>query len=97
MALTFNRLVRNDLRVILRYYESLGGMPLADRFFAELEALISQVGERPTSFHPVAEGLRRANLPNFPYHLLFRERIGSVRVLVIRHHRKHPDYEIHRV
>jgi hypothetical protein len=86
MAISFNRLVQGDLRIVLEYYERAGGRGLADRFFEELTALISSVEQRPTSFHPVAEGFRRANFPSFPYHFLFRERGGLVRVLVLRHH-----------
>jgi plasmid stabilization system protein ParE len=92
MDLIFHRLVQHDLRLVLRYYESEGGDLLADRFFAELQALVVQVSQRPASFHPDKADLRRANLKNFPYHLLFRLRANSIHVLVLRHHRRHPDY-----
>ena len=39
---------------------------------------------------------RRANFPSFPYHLIFRETVDGVRVLVLRHHRRHPDYGLSR-
>ena len=35
---------------------------------------------------------RRANFPSFPYHLIFRETADGARVLVLRHHHRHPDY-----
>lgn len=90
MALTFHRLVQADLRTVLRYYEEHGGVALADRFFAELEVLLAQVEAEPRKFHPVAGGLRRANLRSFPYHVLFEDSAAGVRVLVLRHHRRHP-------
>jgi plasmid stabilization system protein ParE len=92
MAKSFNRLVQSDLRIVLQYYETVGGKKLADRFFDEVTAVVLAIEQRPGSFHPVAEGLRRANMPTFPYHFLFRERVGSVRVLVLRHHRRHPTF-----
>ena len=92
MAKSFNRLVQSDLGIVLQYYETVGGKRLADRFFDEITALVSAIEERPGSFHPVARGLRRANMSNFPYHFLFRERVGSVRILVLRHHRRHPNF-----
>ena len=90
MALIFHRLVQKDLRAVLRYYEEEGGVALADRFFAELDSLVAQVAVEPRKFHQVAGGLRRANMVRFPYHLLFREGAAGIRVLVLRHHKRHP-------
>ena len=90
MDLPFHRLVQQDLRTVLDYYRTVGGDALADRFFAELTALVKQVAAHPASFHPVSGGLRRANMASFPYHLLYRERPRAVRVLILRHHRRHP-------
>ena len=33
---------------------------------------------------------QRADLRRFPYHFLFRIVDDSVRILVVRHHRRHP-------
>ena len=92
MPLRFHRLVQKDLRAVLRYYEEEGGAPLADRFFAEVDALVEAIAREPTRFHFTDHGLRRANLARFPYHLLFRERAGNIRILVLRHHRRHPRF-----
>ena len=43
MALIFHRLVQKDLRTVLEYYTEEGGAPLADRFFAEIEALVARI------------------------------------------------------
>ena len=96
MDLTFHRLVQQDLRTVLSYYQSVGGDALADRFFDELTALVAKVAAQPTMFHPLEGGLRRANLANFPFHLVYRERVGTVRILVLRHHRQHPVTGAHR-
>ena len=92
MAKSFNRLVQSDLGIVLQYYETVGGRSLADRFFDEVTALVAAIEQRPSSFHPASDGLRRANMSNFPYHFLFRERVGSVRILVLRHHRRHQKF-----
>lgn len=96
MALTFHRLVQNDLRIVLRYYEEEGGKNLADRFFCELEQIITDVAQHPTRFHLVDKEIRRANLENFPYHLLFRDTGNNVRVLILRHHRRRPNFGLRR-
>ena len=41
--------------------------------------------------------LRRVNLDRFPYHFLFRIHGDTVRILVVRHHRRHPLYGRQRV
>ena len=92
MNLTFHRLVQRDLNEVLAYYESVGGRKLADSFFDEVSRVVQMIEERPTSFHTITHGLRRANLTTFPYHLIFREKGNSVRVLVLRHHRRQPDF-----
>ena len=96
MALIFHRLVQKDLRVALRYYEEEGGLVLADQFFVEFDALVVEVDRAPRKFHPASHGLRRANMPRFPYHLLFREGVAGVRVLVLRHHRRRPAFGVDR-
>jgi len=92
MALIFHRLVQKDLRTALRYYEEESGAALADRFFAELDGLVAEIGRHPTKFHLVSQELRRANMTRFPYHLLFRESSRGIHVLVLRHHRRHPGF-----
>ena len=66
MALIFHRLVQKDLRTALRYYEEESGTALADRFFAELDALVAGIERHPKKFHLVSQGLRRANMTRFP-------------------------------
>ena len=96
MSLIFHKLVQRDLRVVLRYYEEEGGPQLADRFFVELGSLVRDVESTPEKFHEVKNGLKRANMPNFPYHLLFSIHGQGIRILVLRHHRRHPRYGITR-
>jgi plasmid stabilization system protein ParE len=93
MRPTFHRLIQKDLRGALSYYDDAAGPQLARRFYEEFEGLVAAVEKNPTRFHGIAGSpLRRANFPSFPYHLLFRETANGARVLVLRHHRRHPDY-----
>jgi plasmid stabilization system protein ParE len=82
--------VDSDVWKIIEYYEKVAGPELADEFSKELITFIRAIAERPFSF-AVREGdVRRANLNRFPYHLLFRVAGNSVRILVVRHHKRHP-------
>ena len=93
MRLSFNRLVRKDLRGALSHYDNAVGPHLAQRFYDEFEEVVAVILRNPKRFHGVpGSAYRRANFPSFPYHLLFRETADGVRVLVLRHHRRYPDY-----
>lgn len=96
MDLIFHTLVQRDLRIVLRYYDEEGGPQLADRFFFELGSLLEEITNQPKKFHEVSDGLRRANIPNFPYHLLFSVNDNGIRILVLRHHRRHPRFGVSR-
>jgi hypothetical protein len=45
---------------------------------------------RPESFAVRERDLHRVNLQRFPYHFWFRVVDDTVRVLVVRHHRRRP-------
>jgi hypothetical protein len=44
----------------------------------------------------VEEGFRRANLKRFPYHLLYELHPTSLRVVLVRHNKRHPQYGLPR-
>ncbi len=92
----FHRRLQKDLRSALAFYEEEGGTKLGDRFFAEAEETASAVSDNPTHFHFIAEGLRRASFPSFPYHFLFEENERVVHFLVLRHDKRHPGFGLQR-
>jgi plasmid stabilization system protein ParE len=92
----FNHLVRKDLHEVLSFYEQEGSSALADRFFEIFTQVATRASENPRFFPPVTDHLRRANLPDFPYHILFREKPWGIRVLVLRHDRRHPNFGMRR-
>jgi hypothetical protein len=78
---------------------------LASRLLDSLPAVLSDdddglaeaIQTNPKRFHGVpGNAYRRANFPSFPYHLIFRETADGARVLVLRHHRRHPDFGMER-
>ena len=94
--LTVHRLVERDLRIAASHYEAEGGSPLSERFIADAEATIRRLRENPRRFHFQEAGLRRAPFGTFPYHFLYEEAVDTVRVLVLRHDRRHPRFGIAR-
>ena len=87
MKLRYHPLVQRDVTEILTYYQDISPA-LADGFWDEFEATIARVRKAPKACHFDASGLRRANLKRFPYHVLFRIREDSIKVMVVRHHRR---------
>ncbi|MBE7502104.1 MAG: type II toxin-antitoxin system RelE/ParE family toxin [Verrucomicrobiales bacterium] len=61
-----------------------------------MRAIIAAAAANPLRFHPVAHGFRRANLKRFPFHVLYEVGTDTVRVLLVRHHKRHPDYGLPR-
>jgi len=79
----------------LKYYAEISP-PLADEFENEVKLIVSQAANNPLRFHPTDRGFRRANLRRFPYHVLYEARDNSIRVMHVRHNKRHPDYNIDR-
>jgi plasmid stabilization system protein ParE len=90
MKVVYHPAVQQDFSSILRYYDSINDR-LGDEFWEELNSFISQAAANPQRFHFTAQDRHRVNLRRFPYHFLFREIPGGIRITVVRHHKQHPD------
>lgn len=90
MRLILHPKVYSDTHEIMEYYEQVAAPELADGFYAELRLFMQRAAERPESFMIQKLDIRRVNLQRFPYHFLFRMVGDSVRILVVRHHKRHP-------
>ena len=77
----------------MRWYEEQRE-GLGDDFFAKLIGVLDVIAERPEG-HGLWLGsrtVRRAKLKRFPYPILYDIRPGKVRVLCVRHDKRHPAY-----
>jgi hypothetical protein len=90
MTVVYHPAVQSDVSKILQYYDGINGR-LGDEFWSELNSFIAQAVTKPQRFHFDAGGRRRVNLKRFPYHFLFREIAGGIRITVVHHHQQHPD------
>jgi plasmid stabilization system protein ParE len=96
MRLVYHPKVQKDVNGILRYYEGVSSN-LADEFWNELRRFIELIGENPGHSHPAERGLRRVNLRRFPYHILFRHLPMTIRIVVVRHNKRHPNVGVRRL
>ena len=90
MRLVLHPKVYSDIDRIMDYYERVATAQLANEFYAELRSLMAMAAAQPEYFATRKGDLRRANLHRFPYHFLFRIVERVVRILVVRHHSRHP-------
>jgi toxin ParE1/3/4 len=90
MRLVLHPKVYSDIDSIMAYYEEVATTELANEFYAELRHFMTEAATRPESFAVRERDIRRVNLHRFPYHFLFRIVGDAVRILVIRHHSRHP-------
>lgn len=96
MRLVLHPKVSSDISSIMEYYEQVSTPDLADEFYRELRHFIVTAAEKPESFAIRERDIRRVNLRRFPYHFLFRIVSDTVRVLVVRHHSRHPSFAMSR-
>src|SRR5689334_14378459 len=91
MLLELHRRIASDVRQIMDYYEAVAGQALAADFSSELRYFCQKALEFTLGYQVRSHGLRRVDLKRFPFHFLFRTiPPDTVRVLVVRHHRRRP-------
>lgn len=96
MRLDVHPRVYSDIDRIMERYERVATRQLADEFYAEVRRLMVAAARNPKRFAVRERDIRRANLTRFPFHILFRIVGETVRILVVRHHRRHPSYGMSR-
>jgi plasmid stabilization system protein ParE len=90
MRIEYHPLTTTDLNNAVAY-NNRQQSGLGDELRAEVYASIERVLANPTQFSVVSKSIRRCLVHRFPYAVLFRiVSPDTLRVLVIRHHRRHP-------
>ena len=95
MSVVYHPAVQGDVSRILRHYDSITPR-LGDEFWEELNTFIQRAVANPAHFHFQTRDHRRVNLRRFPYHFLFREISGGIRITAVRHHKQHPEHGLER-
>jgi plasmid stabilization system protein ParE len=95
MKVEYHPLTASDVNEAVKHYnERRAG--LGNEFRAEVYATIERIRNNPYIYTEI-EGVRRAFLKRFPYSIVYRVLDEQrLRILLIRHHRRHPDYESQR-
>jgi plasmid stabilization system protein ParE len=97
MKVGYHPAVQRDVGGILRYDDEIS-KKLGDSFWDELIEKIETAKTNPERYHFDSAGrsLRRVNLEGFLHHFLYRIVPGKIRVVVVRHHHRHPSFGVTR-
>ena len=95
MEVKYHPSVRTDVLEAARKYHDISPR-LAEDFDQELKVTIAQAAANPLRFHLADRGFRRANLKRFPYHFLYDIQADAIRVMIVRHHKRHPQFGLDR-
>ena len=94
MEVIFHPLVQRDVEEAFSYYRRISER-LSDEFRDELRTTIAHIAENPEASHE-SHGFRRTNLKRFPYHILYEISAARVRVMLVRHNKRNPQYGLSR-
>ena len=96
MIVQYHPLTASDFNSALLYYNRQRP-GLGEEFRSEIYTAIDRVRFNPYQFPIVERDIRRGFVHRFPYAVLFRViNDETLRVLVIRHHRRHPSFGLTR-
>jgi toxin ParE1/3/4 len=71
---------------------------LGTRYLAAFDAAMREVCENPERFRvELPPGIRRHQIPGFPYNVLYRQVGADIEVLVVAPHRRRPGYWLGRL
>lgn len=96
MKVGYHPLTVSDLNNAVAYYNQQRA-GLGDEFRSEVNAAIARVRVNPSQYPTVEHDIRRCFVHRFPYSVSYRFiNEEAIRILVIRHHRRHPGFGLDR-
>lgn len=99
MKIVFHPLAVRDLLDAQIYYSEINPV-LSRQFRQQIDLVVEPLFRFPFFYHPIAKRsrFRRANLEQFPYNLVYEviEDQSLIRVLTVRHHKRHPSHGLNR-
>jgi plasmid stabilization system protein ParE len=89
---SIHRLAAVDLADAARFYRAEAGSGLARRFLAEFERVAKLLEQYPGLGSPMSDGRQVHPLTDFPYSVIYRAMADGLRILVVRHQSRHPEF-----
>jgi plasmid stabilization system protein ParE len=95
MQVVYHREAQDELIAQAQFYEHR--QPgLGASFLAAVDSAIERIVEQSTGMAIVEEDVRRCPVARFPFDVYFRVLDEEIRILVIMHERRDPNYWKHR-
>jgi toxin ParE1/3/4 len=92
MRVEYHPAVEAELRAIQRYYEDRSP-GLGTQFIDEFERQVLTLAAMPERWMVVKADIRRCLMRRFPYIIYFRRcATDTIRITVVKHQRRHPEY-----
>ena len=92
MRIEYHPAIESELREIVEYYNKCSS-GLGAEFLNEFERQILKISSMPKRWIAIEGDIRRSLLNRFPYVIYFRVLENEVlRVTVVKHQRRHPNY-----
>ncbi|MGH8500836.1 MAG: type II toxin-antitoxin system RelE/ParE family toxin [Methylococcales bacterium] len=96
MKVEYHPLTVSDVNNAIAYYNRQRP-GLGDEFRSEVYAAIARARRNPSQYVIVENDIRRCFVHRFPYSVLFRLiNKETIRILVVRHHRRRSSFGVHR-
>lgn len=92
MRRSIHRLAEQDLTAAFEFYRQEAGVGVARRFVNEFERVANLLERLPGIGTPTANDRRAFPLTDFPYSIVYRSDEAGIRILVVRHQSRDPDY-----
>ncbi len=92
MSHSIHRFAAQDLTEAVRFYKREAGAGLARRFLAEFERVAKLLEQHPGLGTPTSDGRQAHPLTDFPYSVIYRPDDKRIRILVVRHQSRDPEY-----
>ena len=81
-----------DIADGIDFYVQQAGMAVAERFIVEFERVANLLVRHPGFGTPASNGRRVFPLQVFPYSVVYRALENDIRILVVRHQHRKPNY-----
>jgi plasmid stabilization system protein ParE len=88
----FHPEAERDIAEAMDFYAGQAGLAVAGRFLDEVERAIRLLVEYPDLGMPIAKGRRMFPLNVFPCALVYRSAENGIRILIVRHQHRKPDF-----
>jgi plasmid stabilization system protein ParE len=88
---------RQDVEVALAFYAKRAGFAVGQRFFSEFERVAALLVRHPGLGTPTKKGRRVYPLRTFPFSVIYECLEAEIRIVVLRHQHRRPNYGMGRV